>query len=244
MAELEIRGSGDRSYLFVHGSPSDRRVFEELADRAPSDAAVVLLDLPDHGSAPDELDAAVEPLEEAVLEAVEAAPGRVTVVGHSLGAWLIASVEERMPERADRFVAISGLSRFTEEDLALRRGLVAQIESGELDVGAPLRETMLGLFFGDERTPELDAVMTPMLDLSRERWLRIGRRALRIGERPPVRFVRPVTVVHASREAALPFARAEELAEASARAELVSIDSASHMLTLTHAAELAEHVYR
>jgi hypothetical protein len=41
----------------------------------------------------------------------------------------------------------------------------------------------------------------------------------------------------------VPLARAEELVEASPRAELRVIDTPSHMLPLTHAAALVEMIY-
>lgn len=144
MAALDIRGSGGRSYVFIHGTPSDRRVWEELASLAPDGVAIVLVDLPDHGEAPDDPTASLAPLEQAALEAVEAAPGEVTVVGHSVGAWLVAALSSRMPERARHLVAISGMPRYGDEDLEMRRTLLGQLESGEVGPDE-VREMLLGL---------------------------------------------------------------------------------------------------
>jgi pimeloyl-ACP methyl ester carboxylesterase len=241
MATIDKRGSGDRSYVFIHGTPSDRRIFHPVADLAPDDVTLVLVDLPDHGEAPDDLTASLQPLEQATLEAVAAAPGQVTVVGHSLGAWLAAATSDRMLAPVKRFVAISGMSSFTNEDVAMRQQLLEGLESGALRPGH-VREAVLEMFFGDERSPEQDASMSPMLELSREHWVRIARRTLALGERAPVHLDRPATVIHGRRDGAIPFARGEELAQRS-HAEIVAIDTASHALPLTHPRVLADLIF-
>jgi pimeloyl-ACP methyl ester carboxylesterase len=242
MATLEIRGDGDRSWVFVHGTPSDRRVFHDLAERAPADAAVVLVDLPDHGEAPDQPTTSLAPFEQAVREAVAAAPGRVTVVGHSFGAWLVAATSSAMPERVAQFVAISGLSCFVVEDIAARQALVDGLESGEIGPD-DVREALLGMFLGDERNADTDAKVAPMFTLSRERWLRVGRRVIATGDRPPVFFERPATIIHGTADAGVPLARAEDLARRSGT-DVVTIDTTSHMLPITHPDELAAILFR
>jgi pimeloyl-ACP methyl ester carboxylesterase len=58
-----------------------------------------------------------------------------------------------------------------------------------------------------------------------------------------VSFDRPALLVHGTGDAVLPFSASEELAERSARAELVAIDTPSHMLPMTHGAELAPLIF-
>lgn len=190
----------------------------------------------------DEPAAALPPLEEAVEEAVVQAPGQVTVVGHSLGAWLAAATEARMPARVDRFVAISGLCQLTEEGVAARRELLTALEGGQLEPDE-LARAVLEMFRGPRPDTTLDARLAPMVALDREHWARLIQRALGMNDRPPVSFERPATVVHGTNDAAVPLASGEELARRSS-AELVRIETSSHMLPMTHAETLAPIVYQ
>jgi pimeloyl-ACP methyl ester carboxylesterase len=239
---MEIRGEGSRAVLFLHGTPSDRRVFDDLIALAPPGVRLVLVDLPDHGEAPDELEARLEPFEAAVAAAAEATSGELTVVGHSFGAWLAARACDSLPARASRFVALAGFRALSPEELELRRALLGQLEREEIDVAA-LRETLLDLFLGDSRTPALDARAWALSAVSRERWMRVLRRTLRTADVPPVAFSRPAVIVHGARDAAVAHAHAVALAAASPGAELVSIDTASHLLPMTHSTVLRTIVY-
>jgi pimeloyl-ACP methyl ester carboxylesterase len=230
-----------RTYVFVHGSPSDRRVWEDVVALAPRGTTSVVLDLPDHGDAPADLTASMEPLEEALIEAVEATSGDVTVVGHSMGAWLVAATSARMPERVTRFVAISGMSRYDDAAVKSRRDLLVALEAKQLEPSA-VREAILALFFGELRSSALEARVSAMLELSREHWARLVRRALEINQRPPAYFARPAMVIHATGDAGIPFSLGQELARLSG-CELVTIDTGSHMVQLTHARELAELIF-
>jgi pimeloyl-ACP methyl ester carboxylesterase len=237
-AALFPLGEGPTAVVFVHGSPSDHRMFDDLVALAPRGCRLVRLDLPDHGAGSDEPDASLEALEDALIGAVEATPGEVTIVGHSLGAWLSARVCDRLPARASRFVSVGGFPTLTSEELAMRRAVLGQLERGEVEP-AGMRAMLLDLFLGEARTPALDARAWALLDVSRERWLRVLRRMLRVGDVPPVAFSRPVTIVHGARDAAIAHAHAVRLAEASAAARLITLDTASHNLPMTHAAILA-----
>ncbi len=123
----------------------------------------------------------------------------------------------------------------------MRRSLAEQLESGAIEVDT-VREMLLGLLFGEERRPELEARMAPMLDLSREHWIRLARRSLLINERPPAYFDRPATIIHATGDAGIPLALGEDLARRSG-VELVPIETTSHMVQMTHAPELARLIY-
>lgn len=239
---MEIRGEGPRAVLFLHGTPSDRRVFDDVIALAPPGVRLVLLDLPDHGEAPDELEARLEPFDAAVAAAAEATSGELTVVGHSFGAWLAARASDYLPARASRFVALGGFRGLSQEELELRRALLGQLERGEIDV-PDLRETLLDLFLGDARAPALDAHAWALSAVSRERWMRVLRRMLRTADLPPVAFSRPAAIVHGVRDAAVSHAHAVALAGASPGAELVSIDTASHLLPMTHGAALRSIIY-
>ena len=238
---IETRGSGSQTYLSVHGSPSDRRVWEPLIPYAPHDVRLVLLDLPDHGEAPEEPTGRLAPLEDAVVEAVEATDGELTIVGHSLGAWLVASVSSRLPSRVTELIAVCGLPTLDEAGLAMRRELLGALKTGQL-TGADVRASMEALFFGDAATPERLRVVAPMLDLSAEKWARLAKRSVELGEREPVAFDRPGRVIHASEDQAVPLALGRDLAKRSGAA-LQTIETSSHMLPLTHAAQLAQLIF-
>ncbi|MBX3269655.1 MAG: alpha/beta hydrolase [Sandaracinaceae bacterium] len=237
------RGGGRRGVLFVHGTPGDQRSFDAVIARAPEGVRVHRFDLPDHGAAPEEPEGRLAPLEDALVAAVERTEGPLTLVGHSLGAWLAASVDARLPSRVERVVAIGGYPSLAADEVALREGLLAQIEGGALDVTADLRPIFLELMLGEARTPALDERAWAQGGVSRERWVRLLKRMIELGQRAPVRCSRPTRLLHGRRDAAVPYAHAVALAAACVDAELVPLDTSSHLLPLTHPEALAAHVF-
>ena len=230
--------------VFVHGSQSDRRVWGPLLELAPTGTQVSTFDLPDHGGSADEPTPDPEPLRRALVDHVNALPAQtVTLVGHSLGAHLIASTAERLEGRVERAVLLSGFDVLHEVDEALYRAMADGLEGGRLDLEL-LREMALDAAVGEaELSPELRGLVTQMQVMSFERAVRSLRRGLLLGPPSVCRYGFEATVLHGRDDAAIRFELGEELARAGTRARLVPLDTESHLLPLTHAAELAPHVY-
>lgn len=232
------------SILFVHGSQSDRRVWDALIALAPSDTHAVSFDLPDHGTALAQPTPAIEPLREALLAQVKALPeGPVVLVGHSLGAFLIASAAPRFSRPIEHFFLISGYALLHPEDREIYRKMADGLEGGRLDLEF-LREMALEVALGERHDrPELHALVAEMQEMPFETAVRSLRRGLEMGPPGASAYDVPTTVIHGRDDAAIRFALSEELANLGTRAELVAFDTDSHLLPLTHPKELAELIF-
>jgi pimeloyl-ACP methyl ester carboxylesterase len=232
--------------VLLHGSPSDATVFSELVKRAPAAARLVLVDLPDHGSAPDEPTATLEPLEADVLRIGAAeAPRDLVLVGHSLGASLAARVAPKLGQRIARLVLISGFAALPQEFVAGRRALREQIANGEM-APADLAELFVSLQLGSHHAPEHAALLRRLLEqLSADRLLRsLGRANRASGADARVTgYAQPALVLHGTRDQAVPVELGRQLAAMGANARFVELDTDAHLLPLTHADEVARHVF-
>ena len=229
--------------VFVHGSQSDRRVYGPLLALAPADAETSTLDLPDHGAAPDQPTPDPEPLRRALLEHLHGLPdGPLTLVGHSLGSHLIASIAPRLERPVQRAYLTAGFARLHEQDVALYRAMATGLETGRLDLEL-LREMALEAALGERHAkPEHHALVTEMQIMPFDRAVRSLRRGLEMSEMiAPYGF--PATVVHGRDDAAIRLALGQELADAGTDARLVVWETDSHMLPLTHAEALAELIF-
>lgn len=232
------------SILFVHGSQSDQRVWDQVIALAPAGTQTVAFDLPDHGTSPEQPTAALAPLQNALLAQLEALPpGPVTLVGHSLGALLIARAASALPRPVDRLVLISGFALLHPEDMEVYRKMADGLEGGRLDLEF-LREMALEVALGERHDrPELHPIVEEMQKMPFERAVRSLRRGLEMGPPGVAPYDVPTTVVHGRDDAAIRFALSEELAELGTHAVLVPLDTDSHLLPLTHAAELAPLIF-
>ena len=103
-----LGGAGD-DLVFLHGAGDQAGAWSKTAPRLAGRYRVHLLDLPGHGDS----DPAAGPLKySTVLAGVEAYLGRLqappTLVGHSMGAWLVMVYAHRHPDRVARLVAVNG----------------------------------------------------------------------------------------------------------------------------------------
>ena len=109
-------------FVLIHGAWHGGWCWEEVvplleAEGHTADAP----DLPGHGDDPgDPADATLELYADRVAEAVEAAPGRAILVGHSMGGMPISQAAERLPERVAALVYVAAfLPRDGESLLAI-----------------------------------------------------------------------------------------------------------------------------
>jgi len=230
--------------VLVHGSQSDRRVWGPLLELAPDGANISTFDLPDHGDSPDEPTPDPEPLRRALIKHVDGlAADHVTLVGHSLGAHLIASSASRLAKPVRRAVLIAGFDVLHEQDMALYRLMAEGLESGRLDLEL-LREMAMHAALGEAEGYETQrALITEMQVMSFERAVRSLRRGLELGPPSLCAYDFPTTVLHGRHDAAIRLDLGRELQHAGTDAELVVLETDSHQLPLTHAAVLAPYVF-
>lgn len=228
--------------VLVHGSQSDARVWGPLCGLAPRGTVLSTIELPDHGRAPDEPTPDPAPLRRALVQHIEALPApSVTLVGHSLGALLCASIVSELRKNVRHMFLISGFAMLEEDDLALYRSMADGLESGRLDLEL-LRQVALDAALGDRHRAH-EELAAAMQEMPLARALRSLRRAFYLGAPGVPRYTTPATVIHGRDDAAIRHELGVGLAERGAHASLVTLDTDSHLLPLTHTAELARLVF-
>lgn len=239
------------SIIFVHGSPGDHSVWKPLLDRAPGSCRCVVLDLPDHGVATDELSEQLEVLEVDIADAIIrerrfGAGAPVLVVGQSLGAYLVAKLLPELGDSVERAVLISGFPSLPESVVEGRNALIEGLESGDITREA-FRATAVELFLGPRRTTKQELLVAEMIEgTSTERLLRMLRRGNQAGDpgHAVKSFDTPAVVIHDAHDPAIPHELGAALADLGDRAELVTLeDSASHLPQVARVDEIARWVY-
>ncbi len=133
---LEIRyedaGQGEPAIVFVHGWSCDRSYWRAQVDHFAKSRRVIAVDLGGHGeSALGRKDWTMAAFGKDVQAAVEAAgPGKVVLVGHSMGGPVIAEAAQLMPGRV---VAVVMVDFFNEVDRRIgskeREGFLAPMRA-------------------------------------------------------------------------------------------------------------------
>lgn len=224
--------------MLVHGSPSDHRGWLPFVGHAPADARLVLVDLLDHGGAPDDESPGCVSIESDLRAIVEATEGPVTLVGHSAGAYLAARLLASLGDRVSRAVLIAGFPGLPPQVAVERAGLWQSIERGELSRAA-FEDAVITGWLGREKpnTAALPLMRSILTDLTQPRLKRYFQRIALLGTDearvPP--FDTPALVIHSQRDPTLPHELGVELARLGRRAELVTRDDDCHWLDDDHA---------
>lgn len=238
------RAAGSRSVLFVHGTPGDGSVWDEVAALAPSGMTCVMVDLPDHAEDAEGTDLAA--LQRAIVVALEALPpGPVTVVGHSFGALLLSGLLASRAASIDRAVFVGGMDHYPAAMAEGVRAVVAlldanpaarpAVDAGFLEAWAPPASASQGV--RERLAAWLLTVPTPRL-------LRIAARVLEASLSPvPAAWTVPTTVVHARDDGGVSFSIAEALVARLPRARLVALEAGGHFPQLTRTAAVAREVF-
>ncbi len=102
----ETQGRGETVFLLVHGIGMGRTVFADAVKLLRRHGRVIAIDLPGYGEAPEPARTpAIERLADLVAAfIVERAPGRVVLVGHSMGSQVAIEVAARHPATVARLV--------------------------------------------------------------------------------------------------------------------------------------------
>ena len=156
-------GKADRQeFLLLHGLGSNAMAWGALiASLEAGGARVTAIDLPGHGTNPDDA-AKIDDLVDCAVAHLHTHSGKVHLVGHSLGAWVAAKVASQMPESVSEVTLIAPAGCGPEVNAEFLRGM-AEVE--DMD---QLRGLLTMLGPTAEATPD-GAAAVMLQDLSRGR---------------------------------------------------------------------------
>jgi pimeloyl-ACP methyl ester carboxylesterase len=232
-----------RPVIFVHAALLDGTQWSEVVVRAPPGVRAIAIDLPDVAfDAPGTTLASLEAAFDAYL--VRHAIEPVTLVGTSLGAWLVARALSRAADRVRRAVLISGLDHLPAETAAAYEQLANGLETGAVAREAPLA-SIVDLSLGSSVTvaqrqavsAKLDSVPTPRIVRTLRLVASLGAPEARVKM-----FSTPTALLHARNDKSVPLELGQALA-ALGNAPFEVLDSDSHVLSLTHPDRVAELAY-
>ncbi len=243
MRERLSRGEG-RTVIFIHSALGDGSQWEELFELTPPGVRAIALDVPELAyNAPGATLWDIESELAAYLGQFRDA--QVTLVGLSLGGWLVARMLASSPERIARAVIISGVTRLSREEADGYRALAQGIESGQVELERVIEDLVVnGL--GSARTPELTVRLRTMLQrYSQERFVRALRLIAGLAdEEAQVRpFSVPTTVVQAEADPLVRPAMSRSLAGLGEHATLELWPGDCHMLQWAERERLANIVF-
>ncbi len=242
----------DDPVLLLHGQPGAAADWERLCgalgDRVPQ---TIARDRPGWGGAARVTDLAGNA--RAALAALDGAEvNRATVVGHSLGAAVAASLALSAPERVGRLVLVApaaNLESLSAVDYLLAAPFVGWLASvgamagGGVVLGAgPLRRWVGEATALDDRYLRAAGrmLLAPRAWRAFVREQRFLVRDMPVLERRLEQISVPTTIVAGTADHVVPVAAARRLAGQIPGAELVVIDHAGHLLHVQHAGRLAE----
>jgi pimeloyl-ACP methyl ester carboxylesterase len=107
------------TYVLVHGAWADESAWGFVRNQLAQKANVTVVNLPAHGA--DNTYGAGIGLNDyvkKVSKAVQEAPGKVILVGHSMAGMVISQVAENMPQKIDKLIYVSAYLPANGEDLS------------------------------------------------------------------------------------------------------------------------------
>lgn len=98
-----------KTYVLVHGAFAGQYAWQDIKPRLEkAGAKVVVFDLPGHGDDHTAAQqASFESYVQSVVAQVNAQPGRVILVGHSMGGMVISQVAEQIPDKIEKLIYLS-----------------------------------------------------------------------------------------------------------------------------------------
>ena len=173
-----------------------------------------------------------------VAAALEDAPPRFDLAGHSLGGWLALEIAVRVPGRVRSLCILSTTAEAdTPAKEASRRTLIARLERGGVREREAVVAELTELFtFRPQVKPRVAAMLRRNLAalVPQQRAL-LGRRSL-LGRLPSIAY--PTLVILGREDRDFP-GETRALAAAIRGARLVEIDDCGHMSTLEQPAKVA-----
>ena len=127
-----------KTYVLVHGAFAGKYAWDEVKLILEKNGnKVVTLDLPGHGddnTAP--LDVTFESYMNAVVTVINNEPGKVILVGHSMGGVVVSAVAEKIPMKIEKLVYLSAYIPMSGQSLQELAGM-----DGESQIGPNLKFT-------------------------------------------------------------------------------------------------------
>lgn len=107
LAVHEVGGSGP-TFALVHGFTGSSRDFADVAPQLTDLRTVVLIDQLGHGASPHSDVYSYDRLTDALVATLEALPGPVDILGHSLGGRTVLPIAYRRPELVRSLIVMDG----------------------------------------------------------------------------------------------------------------------------------------
>lgn len=231
--------------VLLHGTPSDRRVWDTLVALTPSGTRCEAWDLLDHGAstAPE---ATADDLAADVVRRVRALGDPVRLVGHSFGAWIAARAAVSLGGMVESCVALNGLSRAPDALADELGGLADAFEASAIDLPTGVSiAAQRWLPAASPRPEHVEHVRRIIADESPVRLVRQIRRLCSL-RHPSARLTSlsvPMTIVASRDDRAVPAEAADELAALASDVTRVILDGDSHFTQWTHTTRVAELVF-
>jgi pyruvate dehydrogenase E2 component (dihydrolipoamide acetyltransferase) len=198
-AVLHRLGGEGPPILFVHGFGADRYGWAANAHALMGTRTVWAADLPGHGSAGNAVgDGSPEALAIGLAEAIEALPGTVPVIAHSLGAAVVLHLARQVPAAFDRVILIApaGLGYGIDAEFLARFPTLATQEDAEALLARLVAKPRLV-------APMAAHVLTGLADPDRRAALAVIAAALPHAPPPPEAGM-PVTVLWGGEDRIVP----------------------------------------
>lgn len=131
IAQLQKDRARYPTYVLVHGAWADESAWGFVRNQLAKRANVVVVNLPAHGLDLTPANAvSLAGYVKAVTAAVNAQPGKVTLVGHSMAGIVVSQVAEAIPNKIDKLVYVAAYLPRNGEDLLTLSGQDTQSKVG------------------------------------------------------------------------------------------------------------------
>ena len=118
LAQLEKDRKRYPTYVLVHGAWADESAWGFVRNQLAVRANVVVVNLPAHGvDLTPAKQATLAGYVKTVTDAIGQAPGKVTLVGHSMAGIVISQAAENVPEKVEKLIYVSAYLPQNGEDL-------------------------------------------------------------------------------------------------------------------------------
>jgi putative intracellular protease/amidase len=116
--ELEKQRKNYLTYVLVHGAWADESAWSFVRNSLAQNANVVVVNLPAHGiDLTLAASATLSSYVKTVTDAINAQPGKVTLVGHSMAGIVVSQVAENIPTKINKIIYVSAYLPRNGEDL-------------------------------------------------------------------------------------------------------------------------------
>ncbi|WP_292870579.1 alpha/beta hydrolase [Microbacterium sp.] len=125
---VEETGSGDRTFVLVHGIGMGRRVFGDLTDVLRPHGRVIAIDQPGYGAAPEPVRTLTMERSADLLAAFlrYRRPPGIVLVGHSMGTQVVTEIAARHPDVAAGIVLVAPTVDIEARSAARQLGRLAR----------------------------------------------------------------------------------------------------------------------